>query len=722
MTLRSYLTVLTLATLLPLAIFAVVVGALLVESERGTFRHGAEARTLAILTAIDTELGASITTIRALASAPSLVRHNLGEFRGVAANILTGQPDWININLALADGQQIMNLRVPEGSPLPNIGALDGSFDRLLKTKAPVISDLAVGPVLKQWSFAVRVPIMQNGEVKYVLSAGVNSESIGRLITAQGLPHDWIGVVLDRNNRIVARNIDSEKSIGQLASQGLRDALARSPSGWFHGSTIDGRMVYTPYRRSDTTGWVFAMGIPAYAVEQVGYRARWILALGLLAAIGLALALAVIVGRRISGPIGALASATKAMGQGDPVTIPEEIRLSEVQTLAAALREAAQAIRDRGVLVEREKQALQAADRTKDEFIAMLSHELRTPLAALTTAAHVLRVAGHDADKAAQARGVIERQTKHMARLVEDLLDVSRVTIGKANLQRETIDFGEVVENLIAGWRSAKRFDDHQVFHQTGSIWIDADRTRIEQIVSNLVDNAVKFTPPGRKIEIDLRQENGEAVLRVSDEGDGLAADAISRVFELFAQSEHDLDRGKGGLGIGLALVRRLTEMHGGTVSVASDGPGRGSIFTVRLPAVVRPHRQADPRVTEQRAGPRRILVIEDDDDTRQMLHAALALGGHEVQEARDGATGLAAAAAARPEIALIDIGLPDMDGYEVARRLRGNQTYGRIVLIALSGYGQPADLQRAYDAGFDTHLTKPVAAELLHSIVANIQ
>jgi signal transduction histidine kinase/CheY-like chemotaxis protein len=460
------------------------------------------------------------------------------------------------------------------------------------------------------------------------------------------------------------------------------------------------------------------MGIPAYAVEQVGKRVRWALTFGLLAAVGLAIALAVIVGRHISRPIGYLVTATKALGDGEAFTLPAEIRVSEVQTLAAALREAAQVISERQGLIERERETLRAADRTKDEFLAMLSHELRTPLAALTTAAHVLRVAGPDDDKASQARGVIERQTKHMARLVEDLLDVSRVTMGKANLQREVFDLAEVVESIVAAWRAAQRFDRHQVRHSTAPVWIDADRTRMEQIVSNLLDNALKFTPPGGHIDIDLRRENGEAVLQVSDNGDGLTAGAIGRIFDLFAQGEQGLDRGKSGLGVGLTLVKRLTEMHGGAVSVASEGPGHGATFRVRLPTVARPHRLANPAAAEQQSKPRRVLIIEDNDDTRHMLSAALMLNGHDVREARDGVTGLAVAAEVHPDVALIDIELPDIDGYEVARRLRANTVNRRISLIALSGYGLPDDLKRALDAGFDSHLTKPIAVEQLHSVI----
>jgi CheY-like chemotaxis protein len=220
-----------------------------------------------------------------------------------------------------------------------------------------------------------------------------------------------------------------------------------------------------------------------------------------------------------------------------------------------------------------------------------------------------------------------------------------------------------------------------------------------------------------------LRQAGAEALLQVTDEGQGLTSEAISRVFDLFVQGEQGLDRRKGGMGIGLALVRRLSEMHGGSVSVTSKGPGAGATFTVRLPAIVRPRRDLLDRAgLEEPLRTRRVLIVEDNDDTRQMLRAALTLKGHEVDEAADGATGLAVALASPPDIALIDIGLPDIDGCELARRLRASAQNGRIPLIALSGYGQPEDLKRAYDAGFDSHLTKPVAIEELHSAITALR
>jgi signal transduction histidine kinase/ActR/RegA family two-component response regulator len=717
MKLRSYLMLFALATLLPIAIFAVVVGALLIESQRDTFRRAAEERTLAVLNTVEVKLKSAISTVEALAVSPTLDNPDTAGFRAIATSVLATQSDWSTINLALPTGQQVMNVNRPAGVSLPAIPTEDASVERVIQTRKPAVGDMVLGPTTARWDFAVRVPIVRDGAVKYILSAVVNPASIYDLLMVQSLPPGWIGVVLDRNDRIVASTLGA-KGVGQLAPRTLRNVLADSQSGWFRGNTMDGTDVYSLHHRSEATGWAFAMDIPAQAVEQAQRRAQGMLAVGLLTALAFALSLAVVVGERISTPISSLAEATKAMGHGQSLTLPTDVRVNEVGTLIRTLREAEQAIRDRQKLVEREKEALQAADRSKDEFLAMLSHELRTPLAALTTAAHVLRFAANDADKAAQARGVVERQTKHMARLVEDLLDVSRVNIGKARLQREAFDLGETVENLIASWQASKRFERHRVSHAIAPVWINADRTRIEQIVSNLLDNALKFTPAGGGIDLTLRQAGGEAVLQVADEGVGLSAGAMERIFDLFAQGEQGLDRRKRGMGIGLALVKRLSEMHGGTVSVSSEGPDQGATFTVRLPAVSQPYRHAERSAGDEPVSARRILIIEDNDDTRTMLRAALALSGHEVLEGHDGATGLAKAAAEMPDIVLIDIGLPDIDGYEVARRLRASPSNGRVPLIALSGYGQAADLKRAFEAGFDSHLTKPVAVEQLHGII----
>jgi len=715
MSLRWYLLAVIAAAVVPVAGFGGIVGYLLAMEQRETFRLGAQDRALAIITAVDATLRDSITTAQALAASPTLDDPDLVRFRVVAQRILNSQqPHWTNVNLALPSGQQLLNLARPPGAPLPNITGVDRSFARVVETRLPAVGDLVIGPVTGKWDIGIRVPIVQRGEVAYVVTAVLDPAIIQKLLDAQKLPADWVGVVLDRNDRIVARTVSPDKTLGRIGSDSLREALSRARSGWFRGSTVEGTAVYTPYFRSPETGWTFAMGIPAGAVDASAYRAAVLLVSGLVGAVALSAGLAVFIGRKLTRPVAALASGIDAIGRGyrpAPVDTP---RIVELRTLAKVVGEAAEAIRERHRLMQRERDALAAADRAKDEFLAMLSHELRNPLAALTSAAQVLRLSGTAADSARGAQEVIERQTRHMARLVEELLDASRLTMGKVSLERADLELGALVSAMVASWRSSGRFDRHLVSVEYSPVWVHADRGRLEQIVTNLVDNAVKFTPPGSPIRISVRPEGGEALLEVEDEGDGIEPRTLERIFDLFVQGEKSFQRSKGGLGIGLAVVRELVGLHGGTVSAESAGTGKGARFTVRLPAVEAPSALPPARSAAPGLAPQRVLVVEDNDDARSMLCLSLSLAGHEVREASDGAAGIALAAEFRPEVALVDVGLPDMDGYEVARRLRAHSANQPVRLIALTGYAQEADLRRSLEAGFDAHLTKPVSLEQL--------
>ncbi|HYY61924.1 MAG TPA: ATP-binding protein [Burkholderiales bacterium] len=838
MKVRSQLVLLALVALLPVAILAAILGAFLIEQQRETFRQGSHARVHALITAVDSELHGSIDVLRALGNVRSLDEEDLKFFRESAAQILRTQDNWTTINLARPDGQQIVNLLAPEGAPLPKLPSSEDSFARLLRTMKPAVGDLVVGPVTKQWDFAVRVPVVRDGKLQYVLSAVVKPASIGRLVTSQGLPADWVGMVLDRNGRIVARTAQPE-NIGELAVEGLRNAMNESASGWYRATDVEGAPRYRVYRRSEATGWTFAMAIPAQAVDATAIRAVWFFGLALVGAIVLAFALARFVGRTIAGPITALAAATDRLAQGADVEIKESSSLGEIRTLETALRNAAEAqkalrrererldlalaagrmgafewnpierttwwspevysmhgvspdsfapqthaiklvhpedvdklkdipraieqhrpwiqeyriIRPDGEvrwlagrgeteydkegrghrfygvvtdITERKlmEHALRAADRHKDEFLAMLSHELRNPLAALTTAAHVLRAAApHDATTA-KAQGVIDRQTQHMVRLIDDLLDITRVRLGKLSLKPEPLNLGELVSEVTQAKRAAGAFSARaSVSVDATTVWIRGDRARLEQVYSNLLDNALKFTPASGSIRVSVRQEATQAVLCIADNGRGIPAELLPSIFELFVQGEQHLHRAQGGLGLGLALVRRLVELHGGHVAAASDGNGQGATFTVSLPAIQAPaelpRSGATKPATERK--PRRILIVEDNQDARQMLRAVFALQGHDVREAASGAAGLDQAGKFHPEVALLDIGLPDMDGYEVARCLRAGPAGSSMVLVALSGYGRDDDRGRAQAAGFDAHVVKPASADEIGDLVAEL-
>ncbi len=369
---------------------------------------------------------------------------------------------------------------------------------------------------------------------------------------------------------------------------------------------------------------------------------------------------------------------------------------------------------------KRAEQAQRAADRAKDEFLAMLGHELRNPLGALASAVGILDIEERSPDHGARARAVIRRQLDHLSRLVDDLLDASRVTNAKMRLSRRRLDFSQAVKETIEAMRTRGLMDAHQLTFDGQPVWIDADETRIDQIVTNLVGNALKFTPRGGKINVSVRSEGQRAVLALKDTGVGISAEALPTIFDLFVQGERSLERSQGGLGIGLTLVRRLVELHGGTVQAASDGVGMGSTFTVDLPVALASNASADASIpvngTVNR--PRRVLIVEDNDDVREMLSILLSQDGHEVQVARDGPTGLRAALTFRPDVALLDLGLPGLDGNALARSIRAHDEGKQIYLVALTGYGQPEDRLRSEAAGFDAHMLKPVDINQLAALL----
>jgi CheY-like chemotaxis protein len=364
-----------------------------------------------------------------------------------------------------------------------------------------------------------------------------------------------------------------------------------------------------------------------------------------------------------------------------------------------------------------ERDRAERENRAKDEFMAMLAHELRNPIDAISSAIQVLDAPDEEASSHLRARDVVGRQVRHLSRLVDDLLDASRVVTGKIELDRRPIDCGELVGRVIRGMERQGLLN-RSIDIKTEPVWADADPVRVEQIVTNLVGNAIKYTQPDGTIRVSLTGEGEDAVLRVEDDGAGIPADLLPRIFDLFVQGDQSLDRGRGGLGIGLTLVRLLAARHGGSVRAASDGTDRGSVFTVRLPRTAA-QEQRPTKSIGARGPRRRVLLIEDNQDAREMHRLILEHVGHDVLEADDGISGFELLKSDRPEIAFVDIGLPGLDGYEVARRFRREPDNGDTVLVALSGYGSSEYRERSTEAGFDYYLVKPASVEAIHRILA---
>jgi PAS domain S-box-containing protein len=376
----------------------------------------------------------------------------------------------------------------------------------------------------------------------------------------------------------------------------------------------------------------------------------------------------------------------------------------------------------RDLTVRRRVEALQENERQMNEFLAMLSHELRNPLAAIVNALDLTR--HKPATDSTEARGIIERQVKHLAHIVDDLLDVSRITRGKIVLRKQILLVNDVVLHAVESCRSQLDGRGHTVDVNPSEeeLWIEADPTRLSQVILNLINNAAKYTPAGGRISISVSRDNDDVVLRVQDSGIGISATLLPKVFELFVQGDRSLDRAAGGLGIGLTIVKRMVELHGGSVNATSAGPGQGSEFVVRLPRVSSDGVTRAPLAKQpvgQAAGfRRRLLIVDDNRDFVASLAALLKEFGHDVRTANDGQTAINVAAVHAPDAVLLDIGLPGMDGYEVAQRLRSSSTLTGVTLVAVSGYGHEENRRRAQEVGFDHYLVKPIdAAELINII-----
>jgi signal transduction histidine kinase/CheY-like chemotaxis protein len=699
---RSRLRSLILLTLLPVAIFGIAGAWVLVERERATFERGARDRVRALTTAIDAELYAVITPLEVLARSPALARDDLPGFRADAQRALEARRgDWLNVLVSHPrTGAMLMNLLLPQGEepgPPPDPDTIIESA----KSGRPTVSRIAPSPGAGKLVFAVRVPVRRQGEVAYVLSALVDTAVMARLVDAQRFPSGWTAAIIDGTHRFVVRR----PAIGgsEFASESLKQALGASDEGFARGRLLDGASIYRAHRRSTLSGWSASIAVPS-AVVDASLRGVWVLMFGFALAAALGLWIAWRLAARISRPIVALAAAAPAVGRGEASAIPPPGPVEELRRLSQALGEAARGIRMR--------------DRSRDEFLAMLGHELRNPLASVSNAAQILRHARGQPEVIENVSQILERQVSHMKRLVDDLLEVGRVTGGKVRLEPGPLDLAQVAGELLQTWKIAGRFVRHTLHTELSPVWVSADRARIEQVLSNLLDNALKYTPAGGAIRVCVRPRERFAVLEVSDTGEGMTPELIERMFDLFVQGERDLARQPGGLGIGLTMAKRLVELHDGTIRAASAGPGKGATVTVELPAI-EPQARAAVRAAPGKRHARRILVVEDNVDARESLVTLLRLAGQEVHEAHNGTEALRVARAVVPDVALVDIGLPDLDGYEVARRLKADAGTRGVRLFALTGYGAVDDRRRALAAGFDEHVAKPVEPATLERLIA---
>jgi signal transduction histidine kinase/CheY-like chemotaxis protein len=621
--------------------------------------------------ALDREFDASVRLLQTLAASPALDAGDLRTFYDEARRASRAQRAWAFVILASPDGRQLIHTAIPFGQPLSGVNDLD-SLQRLVAGRRPVVGTLLAGRRDPTRRFAIRVPVERGGALRYALTAVVEPGSLAGVVSSR-LPatEEWTRTVLDPNWTIVARTRDAERFIGQHASPTTIAVLSGAPDTILHQTTLDGERVYAAVARS-AYGWRTAVAVPVQVLDApIRSSLITLLASGLLLIVA-GLASVWIVSRKLSRDLAA-----------------------QVERAQVAQAEA------------------EEANRTKDQFLAALGHELRNPLAPALTAIELMKLRG--GDLLARERQVLERQISHMTRLVDDLLDVSRLSRGIVELRRRRFELRAAVERAVDMARPTIDRHAHQLTIDVAAsgLPLDADDDRITQVLVNLLTNAAKYTPDGGHLALRATAADGAVEIACDDDGPGIPPELLPKLFDPFTQGPRSLDRRAGGLGLGLALARRFTEVHGGAIRVEPRHP-RGSRFVVRLPlAAAEPMPLAAATLAAPIApSPKRVLVVDDNVDAREMLLTALQQAGHDVRAAANAGEAIGAAAVFVPEVAVLDIGLPDVDGYALAGLLR--RDHPGLRLVALTGYGQPRDRSASRRAGFDAHLAKPVTVAAL--------
>ena len=732
MKLRSHLLALVMAVLVPMIAFSAVVVVAFGRQQRAAVERGAVETTRALMNAVDESLNGSVSQLTGLAHAQSLARGDLREFDADVKHALLADPDWYTVLLYSPDGTPRVSGLHPFGATtMPR--ADRAAFDTLRATREPVVGDLAPGPMPGLYHVPIMVPVLKQEAVHYVLIALVKPASLVPVLTRQRIPEEWVSSIFDRNKRIVVRTKGLEQFIGKPVSSEFVTLLERGGrEGTATTRTLEGVSVFTAYVRSPLTGWGIGLGIPAESVYSPLQLSLVAVVGGGLVVIALALALAAVVGRRITGPITTLARGARAFGQGASMDAGVPAGVSEIDDVRRAFQEAGTLVRQRALEAEK-------ANRTKDEFLAVLSHELRTPLNAVYGWARMLQAGQVDEATTARALDVIVRQSNAQVQLIDDLLDVSRMSVGKMRLDVRQVDLPAVIEHALDAVRpaaAAKSIRLQPVLDPRGGPVV-GDPDRLQQVVWNLLMNAVKFTPRNGRVQLYLQRVTSHVEIVVSDDGPGIPPEVLPFIFEPFRQGDSSSTRAHSGLGLGLALVRHLVDLHGGSVTARSDGAGGGATFVVRLPlplaelgvsgSIGRAHPKAGSEPPHRgeiiRLDGVRVVVADDDPEALELASTILGGAGGEVRTCSSAAEALEAFRQSVPDVLISDIEMPGEDGYSLIRHVRAlpAEQGGRVPAVALTAYGRTQDRVQSLAAGFTMHVPKPVDPGELTTIVASV-
>ena len=735
--LRRRLVVLIAVAVLPLALLAGLgLFFLARQQDAQAERVGIElARSVA--NAVNTELDRAVTVLQTLGSTSTLDSGDLDGFRRRALRILSEQPVWSAIILADASGMKLVDSRVPAGVVLPPLQELD-SFQRAANSRRPTVGNLINDPA-ESWVFPVRAPVIRDGVVKFVLTTLVRPESIRHVLTRQEVPDDWVISIVDAHGARVARSRAHEENVGGRLSPSVAALVEQGgESGFAIAESLEGDRIYTPFSRLQPSGWAAVLGMPTTFVEAAARRSVTAYGAGVLLSIVLGTLAAGVIARGITQPMRELRKAAEAVGRGEPPQ-PPATAIIEIHQAGEALRDAAAELRrvhaEREQLLRQEREArehAEQANRAKEEFMAVLSHELRTPLNAVYGWARVLQAdQGRDPAMVARAYDAIVRNADAQVKLIDELLDLARITAGKIHLDARAVSMAEIVHAALDAIRPAAAAKGVDITSdvRTEDDMVFGDPARLQQVVSNLLVNAVKFTGERGTVNVLLQRDDGRVSVVVRDTGQGIAPHLLPLLFERFRQADTSSTRAQGGLGLGLALVKHLVELHGGTAHAASDGEGRGSTFTITLP--VHEHARAAAAAPALAAGAAettpldglRVLVTDNDLDALGLTSTILSIAGATVRECESAAAALDLMSKWQPDVLLSDIEMPGEDGYSLIRKIRSlpRERGGAVPAIALSAYGGAQDRGRALAAGFNMHVAKPVDPGELTAIVASV-
>lgn len=753
MQVRPLLLLVCASILAPVFLAAVVAVEKVREGERQAAIRGLRETVRATSLLVDGEIQRSMGVLSALGDSAHLKGGDLPGFYKEAAR-LNRMPDVWTLLLD-GHGRQVLNTIVPYGTPPPPPVAQE-RVRQVLNTQQPLVTDLIVGPVTKKLLTTLYMPAASDGNNRYVVAQAFSVDHWKKVTLLPQGRSDLTIAVIDRQGRFIARSKKSNELLGKQARPELVAAAAASDEGLIRHKTLEGTDSYDAFVHSKLTGWTIAVAAPVDSIEASATQAVLWLVAGVGTALALAAGAAVFFGRQFAEAIDTATLAARSLRDGVTPVVPRTL-LQEVNTLNESLvhaghvlatekasRESLEAERTQLLANETAaRERAQAENAAKDKFLALLGHELRNPLAAINGATEVLIRRASDPAVLERYLGMIKRQSRHLIHIVNDLLDVSRMLSGKIALDTRPLNLADSVRSCVDAMRTSSSATSGasgttgvtercRIELHAGDVWIHGDPTRVEQILNNLLSNALKFSTPDGLIDVKVYASGEqEAVIVLTDSGAGISPELLPHIFEPFVQGPALAGQVHSGLGIGLALVKQLVELHHGSIHASSAGAGLGCTFLMRFPRIEPPsspvpHAQVLPQAHVQApsaASGRRVLLVEDNPDAMQSTTEMLALLGYQVTQARDGDEALAAIAASLPDVVLMDIGLPGRSGHQVAAEVRAMPHAARLPLIALTGYGHEGRGLGQAPAGFDAVLIKPVEpATLTQALEAAMQ